>query len=115
MPEVIRIATRQSPLALWQAHDVRARLLQNDPALQVELLPMTTKGDRWLGTSLAKLGGKGLFIKELEHALLDGRADIAVHSMKDVTATLPDGLSISTVLAREDPFDAFVIDALQPA
>lgn len=108
MPDVIRIATRQSPLALWQANDVRARLLQNDPALQVELLPLTTKGDRWLGTSLAKLGGKGLFIKELELALLDGRADLAVHSMKDVTASLPDGLGISTVLAREDPYDALV-------
>jgi len=108
MPNPIRIATRQSPLALWQANEVRDRLLRIDAALDVELLPMTTKGDQWLNSSLAKLGGKGLFIKELETALLDGRADLAVHSMKDVTAVLPKGLTISTVLQREDPYDAFV-------
>ncbi len=108
MPDLIRIATRQSPLALWQANAVRDRLLEANPSVVVELLPMTTKGDQIQGTSLARLGGKGLFIKELEAALLEGRADLAVHSMKDVTATIPDGLVISTVLTREDPDDAFV-------
>ncbi len=108
MSDLIRIATRSSPLALWQANDVRDRLLANDPSATVELVPMTTKGDQWLDTSLAKLGGKGLFVKELESALLENRADLAVHSMKDVTAVLPEGLIISTVLEREDPYDAFV-------
>lgn len=108
MSDHIRIATRGSPLALWQANEVRDRLLANDPSVSVELVPITTQGDRWLDTSLAKLGGKGLFVKELETALLEERADLAVHSMKDVTAVLPDGLIISTVLEREDPYDAFV-------
>lgn len=108
MPELIRIATRQSPLALWQAHCVRDLLLAQHPDLRIELLPMTTKGDREQATSLAKIGGKGLFLKELETALLDKSADLAVHSMKDVTAQMPDGLIISTVLERHNPLDALV-------
>ena len=108
MSEIIRIATRESPLALWQANAVRDQLLALDPETPVELRPMKTKGDIWLKTSLAKLGGKGLFVKELERALMDNDADLAVHSMKDVTAVMPEGLVISTVLAREDPFDALV-------
>lgn len=108
MPEPIRIATRQSPLALWQAYSVRDQLLAEHPELNIELLPMTTKGDREQSTSLAKIGGKGLFLKELENALLDGSADLAVHSMKDVTAEMPPGLIISTVIKRHNPNDALV-------
>lgn len=108
MPKPIRIATRESPLALWQAHSVRDQLLAIHPELNIELLPMTTKGDREQSTSLAKIGGKGLFLKELETALLDESADLAVHSMKDVTAHMPDGLVIDTVLARHNPYDALV-------
>lgn len=108
MPDPIRIATRSSPLALWQAEHVRTRLLASEPDAPVELVPMTTDGDRWLGTSLARLGGKGLFVKALESALLEHDADLAVHSMKDMTAMLPEGLVIATVLERENPFDAFV-------
>lgn len=84
LDKIIRIATRQSPLALWQAHYVQQRLMASHPGLQVELVPMVTRGDVILDTPLAKVGGKGLFVKELELALLEGRADIAVHSMKDV-------------------------------
>lgn len=108
MPDPIRIATRQSPLALWQANEVLDRMSQLDAEAKIELLPMTTKADRWLETPLSKIGGKGLFVKELEQSLYDKRADLAVHSMKDVTAVTPEGLIISTVLSREDPFDAFV-------
>ncbi len=108
MSELIRIATRQSPLALWQAHSVRDLLLNQHPDLRVELLPMSTKGDREQSTSLAKIGGKGLFLKELETALLDKSADLAVHSMKDVTAHMPEGLVISTLLERHNPHDALV-------
>ena len=106
--DTLRIATRKSPLALWQAEDVKARLEAAHPDLAVELVTMTTRGDVLLDSPLAKIGGKGLFVKELEVAMLDGRADIAVHSVKDVPATLPDGLHISTILARENPHDAFV-------
>ena len=106
--DTLRIATRKSPLALWQAEDVKARLEAAHPDLDVELVTMTTKGDVLLDSPLAKIGGKGLFVKELEVAMLDGRADIAVHSVKDVPATLPEGLHISTILARENPHDAFV-------
>ena len=106
--EQIRIATRKSPLALWQAGHVRDRLLALHPGLQVELLTMSTQGDRILDSPLAKIGGKGLFVKELEQSMLDGRADLAVHSMKDVPAELPAGLSIGAILEREDPRDAFV-------
>ncbi len=104
----IVIATRQSPLALWQAEHVQRRLREAHPGLEVELLKMTTQGDKILDTPLAKIGGKGLFVKELEEGLLDGRADIAVHSMKDVPVELPDGLHLPVILNREDPRDAFV-------
>jgi hydroxymethylbilane synthase len=105
---MLRIATRESPLALWQAEHVRARLQAAHPGLRVELLPMTTQGDQLLGTSLAAVGGKGLFVKELEQALMDGRADLAVHSMKDVPARQPDGLALCAFLQGEDPRDALV-------
>lgn len=106
-PQLI-IATRESPLALWQANWVKARLLETHLSLSVELLGMTTQADRMLDISLSTVGGKGLFVKELEEALLDGRADIAVHSMKDVPMELPPGLCIPIVCDREDPRDAFV-------
>ncbi len=106
--QTIRIATRKSPLAMWQAEHVTAELKKAHPGLKVEILGMSTQGDKILDTPLAKIGGKGLFVKELEVAMLDGRADIAVHSMKDVPVELPDGLHLSTILEREDPRDAFV-------
>lgn len=114
----IRIATRKSALALWQAEYVKAKLLEHHPALTVELVPMSTQGDKILDTPLAKIGGKGLFIKELEVAMLEGRADIAVHSMKDVPVAFPEGFGLHAICERENPFDAFVsnnydsIDAL---
>jgi len=108
MSEPIRIATRQSPLALWQANSVREQLLALHPDLNIEMLPLTTKGDREQSTSLAKIGGKGLFLKELETALLSETADLAVHSMKDVPAQIPDGLEICTLLERHNPSDALV-------
>ena len=101
------IATRESRLALWQAEHVKA-LLQTHLGWQVELLGMTTMGDQILDRSLSKVGGKGLFVKELEVALQEGRADIAVHSLKDVPMDLPDGFALACVMAREDPHDAFV-------
>lgn len=104
----ITIATRQSPLALWQANHVKDLLSTHYPDLVVQLLPMTTQGDIILDTPLAKIGGKGLFVKELERALLDRRADIAVHSLKDVPMVLPDGLVLGAILQRETPFDAWV-------
>ena len=103
------IATRQSPLALWQAEHVRDRLLAQHPQMQVELLKLTTEGDRRLDAPLAAFGGKGLFIKELEQALLDGRADLAVHSMKDVPVTLPEGFALGPILQRADVRDALVM------
>ena len=105
---IIRIATRKSPLAMWQAEHVAAELKRHHPGLLVEIVGMSTKGDRILDTPLAKIGGKGLFIKELEEGLLDGRADIAVHSMKDVPPELPPGLHLPVIMEREDPCDAFV-------
>ncbi len=102
------IATRQSRLALWQAEHVKQRLEQAHPGLTVELLPMTTRGDQLLDQRLDTVGGKGLFIKELENALLDGRAELAVHSMKDVPADMPEGFEIAAILDREDPRDAFL-------
>lgn len=104
----IKIATRKSPLALWQAEYVAAALRRHNPGLEVELLTMTTQGDKILDSPLAKIGGKGLFVKELERAMLDGDADIAVHSMKDVPVELPEGLHLPVICVREDPRDAFV-------
>ncbi|BDH47639.1 porphobilinogen deaminase [Salmonella enterica subsp. enterica serovar Choleraesuis] len=104
----IRIATRQSPLALWQAEYVKQRLEESHPGLTVTLVPMVTRGDVILDTPLAKVGGKGLFVKELELALMEERADIAVHSMKDVPVEFPEGLGLVTICERADPRDAFV-------
>lgn len=104
----IRIATRKSPLALWQAHYVKNALEAAHPGLEVELLTMVTRGDVILDSPLAKVGGKGLFVKELETAMLEGRADLAVHSMKDVPVDFPDGLGLVTICERADPRDAFV-------
>lgn len=105
---ILRIATRKSPLAIWQAEHVRGRLIAAHPGLQVELVRMSTQGDKLLDAPLAKVGGKGLFVKELEQCLLDGSADIAVHSMKDVPVEFPDGLHLPVISKREDPRDAFV-------
>lgn len=104
----IRIATRKSPLALWQAEHVKQQLLSHFTGLTVELVPMSTQGDKILDVPLAKIGGKGLFVKELESGLQNGEADIAVHSMKDVPMDLPDGLILPVIMQREEPFDAFV-------
>ena len=109
--QLLRIATRESPLALWQAEYVKSRLEAAHPGLRVELLPMTTRGDQILNSPLSLIGGKGLFIKELEVALLDGRADIAVHSMKDVPMEFPEGLGLAAICEREDCRDAFVSNA----
>lgn len=106
--KTLKIATRQSPLALWQAEHIRDRLEALHDGLKVELVTFVTQGDKILDTPLAKIGGKGLFVKELEAALLDGRADIAVHSMKDVPMQLPEGLELAIICEREDPYDAFV-------
>ncbi len=105
---LLRIATRKSPLALWQAHHAREALLRYSPHLQVELVEMTTQGDKILDTPLAKIGGKGLFVKELEQGLLRGEVDIAVHSMKDVPVELPEDLHLPVIMAREEPLDALV-------
>lgn len=104
----IRIATRKSALALWQAEYVKACLEQAHPGLLVSLVPMVSRGDKLLDAPLAKIGGKGLFVKELETALLDNEADIAVHSMKDVPMDFPEGLGLFCICEREDPRDAFV-------
>lgn len=106
--EIIRIATRNSPLALWQAEHVAGRLCAAHPDITTKLIRMTTRGDKILDAPLAKVGGKGLFVKELEQGMLDGRADIAVHSMKDVPVELPAGLHLAAILPRESPRDAFV-------
>ena len=106
--KVVRIATRKSLLALWQAEYVKAELEKHHPGIQVELLGMTTRGDKILDTPLAKVGGKGLFVKELEVAMLENRADIAVHSMKDVPMEFPEGLGLAVICPREKPTDAFV-------
>jgi len=109
----IRIATRKSPLALWQAEEVSRLLKKFHPDIEVELVTMTTQGDKILDTPLAKIGGKGLFVKELEVGMLEGTADIAVHSMKDVPMAFPEGLHLAVVLEREDPTDAFVSNTYQ--
>lgn len=113
MTQLVRIATRKSPLALWQAEYVKQQLLAHHPQLQVALLGLSTRGDKLLDTSLAKVGGKGLFVKELEVALLEGEADIAVHSMKDVPMEFPEGLKLAVICEREDPLDAFVSNNYQ--
>ncbi|MDP2787208.1 MAG: hydroxymethylbilane synthase [Pseudomonadota bacterium] len=120
MPEKIIIATRESQLALWQAEHVKARLMALHPGLEVELLGMTTQGDQILDSPLSRIGGKGLFVKELEVAMAEGRADLAVHSIKDVPMDLPEGFEMAAILEREDPRDAFVsnvypsLEALPP-
>ncbi len=106
--KTIRIATRKSPLALWQAEHVAVLLEKTFPGIKTELVKMTTQGDKILDAPLAKIGGKGLFVKELEVGMLDGTADIAVHSIKDVPVELPAGLHLAAILKREDPADAFV-------
>lgn len=105
---LLRIATRKSPLALWQAEFVKSELERHHSGLSVELVPLVSKGDKILDVPLAKVGGKGLFVKELEQALLAGEADIAVHSMKDVPMEFPQGLGLAVICQREDPRDAFV-------
>ena len=115
MSSPLIIATRESQLALWQAEYVKASLQRAHPGLEVRLLPMTSRGDQVLDTALSKVGGKGLFVKELETALLDGRADIAVHSMKDVPVEFPDGLVLGAICEREDPRDALVSNTFQAA
>jgi hydroxymethylbilane synthase len=104
----LRIATRRSRLALWQAEHVKARLAALHPGASVELLPLSTRGDELQEVTLARAGGKGLFIQELEKALADGRAELAVHSMKDVPAQMPQGFALAAITEREDPRDAFV-------
>ena len=108
MTETIRIATRKSPLAMWQAEHVADALRRLHDGLMVEIVGMTTRGDQMLDAPLAKVGGKGLFVKELEVGMLAGEADIAVHSMKDVPVEFPEGLHLAAILEREDPLDAFV-------
>lgn len=108
MKKTLRIATRKSPLAMWQAEFVKAELEKAHPGLQIELLPMSTKGDKILDVPLAKIGGKGLFTKELEDRMMAGEADIAVHSMKDVPMELPEGFALGAILERHAPTDAFV-------
>ncbi|KRW61357.1 hydroxymethylbilane synthase [Pseudomonas sp. TTU2014-080ASC] len=113
MSREIRIATRKSALALWQAEHVKARLEQAHPGLSVTLVPMVSRGDKLLDAPLAKIGGKGLFVKELETAMLENEADIAVHSMKDVPMDFPEGLGLYCICEREDPRDAFVSNTYQ--
>ncbi|PYE31379.1 hydroxymethylbilane synthase [Idiomarina fontislapidosi] len=108
MSKTVRIATRKSKLAMWQAEHIQARLAALYPELTIELVPMSTRGDIILDTPLAKIGGKGLFVKELEAAMLEGRADLAVHSMKDLPVEFPPGLELHTICESEDPRDAFV-------
>src|SRR5882672_6018241 len=107
-PRRLTIATRESALALWQAEHVRTQLLARYPGTSVDLLGITTQGDRIVDRPLAAIGGKGLFIKELESALRDGRADVAVHSLKDVPMDMPEGFVLAAISAREDPRDAWV-------
>lgn len=106
--KILKIATRESPLAIWQANHIREKLLTHWPNLHIELVPMKTTGDKFLKDKLLTIGGKGLFVKELEEALLDKRADLAVHSMKDVPVDFPKGLMLATICKRHNPFDAFV-------
>src|SRR5512133_2721293 len=110
---ILRIATRQSPLALWQSEHVAARLRAAHPGLVVALVPMSTRGDEVLDRSLAAIGGKGLFLKELELAMQRGEADCAVHSLKDVPMVLDEGFALPAILARADHADAFVSNACE--
>lgn len=107
-PKILRIATRKSPLALWQAQHIAKLIKGHWPKITIELLPMVTSGDKFLKDKLLALGGKGLFVKELEEALLDKRADLAVHSMKDIPASFPEGLGLAAICQRDSPFDALV-------
>ena len=111
--KAIRIATRKSALALWQAEYVKAELEKHHPGIEVSLVPMSSRGDKILDVPLAKVGGKGLFVKELEQSMLAGETDIAVHSMKDVPMVFPDGLGLGVICEREDPRDAFVSNTYQ--
>jgi len=111
--ETLKIATRSSPLALWQAEEVSRQLKQHYPDLDIQLVTMKTKGDKILDAPLAKVGGKGLFVKELEAGILAGDADIAVHSMKDVPVEFPEGLELTLIMQREDPRDAFVSNSYE--
>lgn len=113
MAEIIRIATRTSPLAMWQAEHVARLLKEAHPGLEVEMVGMVTRGDIILDSPLSKIGGKGLFVKELEVGMLEGKADIAVHSMKDVPMEFPEGLHLPIIMEREDPRDAFVSNNFQ--
>lgn len=113
MAKTIRIATRKSPLALWQAEEVSRQLRHHHPDIEIELVKIVSKGDKILDAPLAKVGGKGLFVKELEQGMLDGDADIAVHSMKDVPMEFPAGLHLPVIMEREDPRDAFVSNQYQ--
>ena len=108
MKQTLRIATRKSPLALWQANHIAQQIKQHSPNVAIELVPLITSGDRFLKDKLLAQGGKGLFVKELEEALLDNRADAAVHSMKDVPSELPEGLIIHTICQRDSPYDALI-------
>ncbi len=108
MSQALRIATRKSPLALWQANYIKDALNKRWPEIEVTLVPMSTSGDKFLKDRLQAIGGKGLFVKELEEALLDGRADLAVHSMKDVPAHFPEGLGLHAICQRDNPFDALL-------
>ena len=108
MTHTVRIATRKSPLAMWQAEEVARQLKLHHPDIKIEFIKMSTKGDKILDAPLAKVGGKGLFVKELEQGMLNGDADIAVHSMKDVPMEFPPGLHLPIIMEREDPRDAFV-------
>src|ERR1700739_3246326 len=107
-PRTLVIASRESRLAMWQAEHVRDALHKLYPSCEVSILGMTTRGDQILDRTLSKVGGKGLFVKELETALADGRADLAVHSLKDVPMELPEGFALAAVMEREDARDAFV-------
>lgn len=113
MIETLRIATRKSPLAMWQAEFVKSELCKFHPNLQVELVPMVSLGDQILDVTLSKVGGKGLFVKELEVAIQNGQADIAVHSMKDVPMVLPEGFELPVICERENPMDAFVSSRIE--
>ena len=104
----LRIVTRTSPLALWQAKHIQQRIKNQFPELDIEIIGLKTTGDKWLSTSLQKIGGKGLFVKELQEALLSGKADLAVHSLKDIPAQFPEGLHLAAICERENPFDAWI-------